>query len=221
MLYGHFCMKKNLNRHELEGLLFWDNIKNKPGVPSMTKYAMGAGYPISTFIAYVHKDISKRQKFGVKVGRKYVIIESSTEFLIQHKHTIRSDRANDDRTPTQLIKNCLMLQPNLKPEQVKNFANRTFRKKLAERIKSRPVKSQKTTVKRSQMITVKQQFRWFSNVEKAYKFLRENNTGVCRRTGKSFGELIDHFVVSADETCVQNDSQGELKVFWRSGEKEA
>ena len=55
-----------------------------------------------------------------------------------------------------------------------------------------------------------QQFCWFNNVDKAYDFLRKKNTGVCRHTGKTFGELIDHFVVGADETNLQADDKGDL-----------
>ena len=35
------------------------------------------------------------------------------------------------------------------------------------------------------------------------QFLRENNTGICKcGCGKTFGELIDHFIIGGDKTCL-------------------
>ena len=38
-------------------------------------------------------------------------------------------------------------------------------------------------------------------VEEAYKFLREQNLGVMP-DGRTFGEVMDHFVTGGDETCL-------------------
>jgi hypothetical protein len=32
--------------------------------------------------------------------------------------------------------------------------------------------------------------------------LRNRNTGVCRKSGKAFEELMDHFILGGDETCL-------------------
>ena len=45
------------------------------------------------------------------------------------------------------------------------------------------------------------------------------NTGVCNKTGKSFGELIDHFVVGADEACLMTDHHGNMKIIGSSDKK--
>lgn len=60
------------------------------------------------------------------------------------------------------------------------------------------VKAQGSTEKRSQ-ITVAQQFRWHSAVERAFTFLRKNNIGESAGA-KSFGELMPHFILGGDET---------------------
>eukprot|EP00956_Cyclotella_meneghiniana_P045509 scaffold372383_cov146-Cyclotella_meneghiniana.AAC.1 len=57
------------------------------------------------------------------------------------------------------------------------------------------------------------------NYERALDFLRENNTGVCRKTGKSFGEIIDHFVVGADEACLMTDNHGSFRIIGASDKK--
>ena len=43
--------------------------------------------------------------------------------------------------------------------------------------------------------------------------LREKNTGIFRLTGKTFGELIPHFVVGLDEMCLMSDAFGDLRVI--------
>ena len=61
------------------------------------------------------------------------------------------------------------------------------------------VKANPTTVKRT-AITVPQQYRWHMAVDQALAFMRENNTGLTP-DGKTFGEVIDHFLLGGDETC--------------------
>ena len=103
------------------------------------------------------------------------------------------------------------LQPKLSLLQSKNHYHHTFIKKHADRLKQKTVKAQKTTSKRSQC-TVAQQFRWFKLYEKALCFLQTKNTGVCNVTGKSFGELIDHFILGGDETNFIADADGDLNL---------
>jgi hypothetical protein len=72
------------------------------------------------------------------------------------------------------------------------------------------VKAQATTTKRS-AITVSQQFCWFKTYGNALHEIRKRNVGTCNQTGKTFGELIQHFVVGGDETCIMS-SAGELMI---------
>ena len=48
-------------------------------------------------------------------------------------------------------------------------------------------------------------------VEEAFTFLREQNTGLTP-DGKSFGEVMPHFIFGGDETCLQASS-GDVKVI--------
>jgi hypothetical protein len=63
------------------------------------------------------------------------------------------------------------------------------------------MKTQKMTLKRS-AITIEQQYRWFQTYGQAVKFLRENNTGLCKETGTTCGELNHPFIIGGDETCM-------------------
>ena len=57
-----------------------------------------------------------------------------------------------------------------------------------------------------------EQFRWFKQYEDALNFLRQKNTGVCRRTGKTFGELIAYFIVGGDESGFIANSNGTVRI---------
>ena len=94
----------------------------------------------------------------------------------------------------QVIENICTLHPELTYKQAENHFHRTFKKHHAGKIKPKAVKAQKTTSKRSQC-SIAQQYRWFKTYELGLRFLREQNTGVCNKTGKLFGELIKHFLL--------------------------
>jgi hypothetical protein len=110
------------------------------------------------------------------------------------------------------------LNPKMSLDQAKNFYQKTWKKKQKGKVKMRTVMAQNTTSRRSQC-TVAQQYRWFKLVEKAYCILREKNTGVCRRTGKSFGELIEHFIIGGDETNLIADADGTMRIIGEFGRR--
>ena len=56
-------------------------------------------------------------------------------------------------------------------------------------------------------------------MEKAIGILREKNKGVCNVTGKSFGELIEHFIIGGDETNLICDADGDMKIIGEFGRK--
>jgi len=148
-----------------------------------------------------------------KPGRKSIVSDYDTEFIAQH--TVRSDRANRGLTVGQIVENVQSIYAHSKnfltQQQARNWAYRTFRKNNPHHIKSGLMKAQKTTSKRSEL-SVAHQWRWFENFEAGLDFLRRHNTGTCPKSGKTFGELIDHFVVGGDETCLMSDSNGDLKI---------
>ena len=108
--------------------------------------------------------------------------------------------------------------PELTRKQGENFVTRTFKDLAKGRIKSKPVKAQKTTSRRSQCNTA-QQWRWFKTYNEALARLRRKNVGVCQKTGKSFGELMHHFIIGGDETCMMGDADGEGKIHGEVGKR--
>ena len=200
-----------------EAVEFYDANKGKGGRENLkAAVARRFGFVPRTFGKYVCDKLEDRTPIGAAPGRKSIVADEECEFLTQH--AIRADRANDGNTTTEVIDNLCRMKPEMKREQAKNYVTRTWKKKTVGRIKPRPVKAQKTTSRRSQC-TVAQQYRWFRNFDRALRFLREKNTGLCRRTGKSFGELIHYFVVGGDETCMMADSNGDLKILGEAGRK--
>jgi cyclophilin family peptidyl-prolyl cis-trans isomerase len=79
------------------------------------------------------------------------------------------------------------------------------------------MKTQKTTSKRNGSCSTAHQFRWFTNIEHGLDFLRTHNSGHCRRTGKTFGKVIDNFVIEGDEACLMADANGDLKIIGAAG----
>jgi hypothetical protein len=127
---------------------------------------------------------------------------------------VRSDRANEDMRFSGAVNNLVRLTENTKKPlsetQASNWVYKTMRKD--PRLKGRLVVAQKTTSKRS-MSSVAQQWRWYRNIQEALNLLRQKNTGVCRKTGKQFGEVMDFLVVGADEACLMSDTHGNFKII--------
>jgi hypothetical protein len=60
---------------------------------------------------------------------------------------------------------------------------------------------------------VSQQFWWHTTFEDTLNELRRLNTGTCRKTGKVFGELIQHFIIDGDEMCLMACANGNVRVI--------
>ncbi len=187
-----------------------------PNAPPKAAFARQKQVKPDTFKKYDHNDPDKRGKFERHADCPSLLSKGNSLFLMQH--TIQADCANNSLSPAQIIENMTTLQPKLSQLQSKNHYQCMFLKKHADRLKQKPVKAQKTTSKQSQC-TVAEQFRWFKLYEKALCFLQTKKTGVCNKTGKSFGELIDHFILSGNETNLITDADGDLRIVGEKGKK--
>ena len=108
--------------------------------------------------------------------------------------------------------------PELTVDQATRHFNRTLLPNYSDLLKQHKVKAQATTTRRS-ATTVEQQYRWNKTYESAFSDLRRLNTGLCRLTGKSFGELIHHFITGGNENCFQAYEQGKISVIDSTGRK--
>ena len=151
---------------------------------SLAHFAQAKGISEHLFQKYAHTDKKKRRTIGKASHRPTVVTTENSEFI--RDIAIRADRANNGLTRQETISHIQELEPNLSRSQVTNHYQRTFFTHHKGKLKKRPVTAQRTTTKRI-AITVAQQYHWFKRYEEGLKFLREKNTGVCRKTGKQFG----------------------------------
>ena len=79
-------------------------------------------------------------------------------------------------------------------------------------------KVQATTSDRTS-INVSQQYCWHRAVDEVCDLMRTKNTGLCKLLGKSFGELMPHFIIGLDEMCLMSDCHSDLPVFAASDKK--
>jgi hypothetical protein len=56
-------------------------------------------------------------------------------------------------------------------------------------------------------------------VDEVYKYLRTNNTGLCQKSGKTFGEVMPEFLIGLDEMCLMSDAHGDLRVVASADKK--
>ena len=124
----------------------------------------------------------------------------------------RKDRVNEGASPSEAIEYIRELNPYLSFIQENRHFNRTLVPGHPDKLKNHKVKAQKTTTRRS-AITVDQHFLWHTTYDGALDDLRRLNTGVCRLTGKTFGELIHYFITGGDETCFMECEIGSVTVF--------
>ena len=163
---------------------------------SLLSYAVCIGINYQTLADYCCKDHGKRKQLGISVGAPTLFSEGEQQFAVDVVR--RHDRGNDGLSKRECVDILHDLKPGAKRASVSKAFDRTIRPHNSEALTG-IVKANPTTVKRT-AITVGQQFRWHTAVDQALTFLREQNTGLTP-DGKTFGEVIDHFVFGGDETC--------------------
>jgi hypothetical protein len=177
----------------------WANKSERCTVETSTsEFARMVKIPHSTLKKYITTDESSRQKIGAGVGRKPLLNLGQEKFVVDVVR--RYDRGNDGLSNAGVLDTLGELKPNLTRTQLGNAWRNTIRPHHKKELTG-IVTAQATTTKRS-AITVTQQWRWHETVDKTYSDLRRRNTGVCPKTGKSFGELMPHFILGGDETCL-------------------
>lgn len=182
------------------------------GGMTLSRFCALAEIPKKTFQSYVCEDESRRRTVGVGVGNAKRLLQPDTEeFLVDMMR--RRDRANDGMDRRAGISMLQDLQPELSSLQAQTQFDRVLRPAHKD-VLTGIVKAEATTTKRS-AITVEQQYRWHSTVDGSFAFLRANNTGTTP-DGRTFGEVMPHFILGGDETCLLA-SNGEVKII---GDKE-
>ena len=133
----------------------------------------------------------------------------------QHRFTsaivVHMKRLNDVITPQESISTIQELEPKLNLIQIQLYFDQTFMNNNADKVKKRLVKVQLTTAKYSQ-IMVAQQYRWFKKYQEGLKFICKKNTVRCSKLERHYGEVIQQFIISGDETCLMADADRGVKI---------
>jgi hypothetical protein len=190
-----------------------DTIGNKL---SLRSFAIAVGISASTLMAYVRND-NKRSNPGDSAGRPPLLTARNQGFI--RNVLARKDRANEGANYQDAVDLVQELDPKLTQEQARHHLSRTLMKGDTSIVKAKAVVDQQTTTKRSN-ITVPQQYQWHQTYEHSLDELHRKNTGVCRISGKTFGELIHYFITAGDETnlMASDDNRG-VKVIGAANRK--
>ena len=182
----------------------------------MQCFAGVIGIPYNNFQKYSRAKVDNRRDTGKSVRRNSLLSTENQMFVADV--LVRRDRGNKGSNKSEAINLVQDLLPHPSRIHAGQYFTTTIIPKHHTVLKSRTVKAQATTTKRS-AITVEQQFRWMETYNKALAVLRSKNTGTCRQTGKLFGGLIQHFVFGGDETCFQACPNGDVRIIDSAGIK--
>jgi hypothetical protein len=180
-------------------------------------FANKVGIPPDTFYKYIRPKNPKQLGDG-SWGKKKLMTEEDIEFA--GCVLARADRGNDGLSSKESIDMIQELLPNISRDAARK---QTYRYVLPLNhaigiLKRTTQKVQGTTSDRTN-INFGQQYRWHRAVDKLYDFLRTNNTGLCKLTGKSFGEVMPDFLIGLDEMCLMSDAHGDLRVVASADKK--
>ena len=118
----------------------------------------------------------------------------------------RADRGNEGKSRSEAIDMVQEVNQTLTRKQAsRQLTDYILRKN--EMVKNSLVKSTAITTIRS-AITVEQQFYWHYIYESCLDKLRDVNKGLCKKSGKSFGEVIQHFIIGGDESNFMASANG-------------
>ena len=165
--------------------------------PSIREFCTMVDIPVGTFSKYVTPTDDKRQALGTHAGKPAHLSADESQFVADNIR--RADRSNDGLKRRQILDIVQEIVPSLsrgQSAQALRAVRHTHKGALTG-----IVKAQATTTKRT-AITVTQQYRWHMMIESCYAELRQHNTGLCKHSGKTFGEVIEHFIWGGDETCL-------------------
>ena len=166
--------------------------------------------PYNTFKKYVGENENKRRKIGSAVGCRTLLLSGDQSFVAEI--CARQDIGNDGLERCDVFEYIRELKPCIYKKQANNHYNRTLKKNNSTIVKAKLVAAQATTTQQNS-ITVVQQYCWHKFVDSAINFLRSKNKGLCKcGNSKTFGELIDHFIIGGDETFVMASKQGVVRI---------
>lgn len=193
---------------------------NGERIEDFVTYANYYGIPSKSFYRYIHPDETKRQSLGDGSRGKDKLL-SDEEVRFAGQVIARQDRTNDGLSRKE-AKDIIMDLSG------KDISRRAASRQLSRRVlpinaaegilKATLQKPQATTSDRTN-INIAQQYRWHRIVDTEYDNLRLVNTGLCKKSGKTFGEVMGHFIIGLDEMCLMSDHNGNAHIIGSADKK--
>jgi hypothetical protein len=182
-------------------------------------YACHVGIPCKTFYQCIHPDENKHLLLGDGSRGKTKLL-TNDEVKFTGAILARQDHANDGLSRKEAKDVIMDLNTNLSRSQASKLLLRHVLPKSAKAgvLKATTQKVQATMSDRTN-ISLGQQFCWHRIVDEEYNLLRTSNTGLCKQSGKTFGEVMGHFIVGLNEMCLMSDTHGDLCVFGSADKK--
>jgi hypothetical protein len=112
----------------------------------------------------------------------------------------------------------------LKPEVNREAARTQLTRQVipdhhaARILKKKAVKVQAITSSQAN-INSAQQWHWHKLIDQVYDELQDINLGKCKMSGKTFGEVFEHFVIGLDEMCIMSDGHNMMVIGSRDKAK--
>eukprot|EP00978_Attheya_sp_CCMP212_P000306 scaffold593_cov31-Attheya_sp.AAC.1 len=186
---------------------------------NLTQYGQKFGIPYNTLYKYCRNDdVSKRGVLGNGIGPNPLMSSNEVSFMVAV--AARADRGNDGLTLKELADKVQELRPDFNRLQA---SRQVARRVIPEGYKTGILKKgtvipQATTTDRTG-ITISDQYRWHLLVDAEYDRLRLKNIGICPVTRKTFGELMDAFVIGLDEMSIAADHAGNIRIVAAANKK--
>jgi hypothetical protein len=190
-----------------EGDIFDDNGEM---IDNWRVFANKVDIPADTFYKYI-KPNNPRQVGDGSRGKKRLMTTDEIKFT--GCILARQDRVNDGLSTKEALDLVQEMIPDITRKAARNAMYRNILplNHALGVLKRTTQKVQATTTDRTN-INIPQQYRWHKVVDEVYNYLRTNNTGMCQKSGKTFGEVMPHFLIGLDEMCLMSDSHGDLRV---------
>ena len=167
----------------------------------------------SVFHSYSHPNPKKRCRlYNGDRGKKRLLKSSEVEFLVDLY--ARVDQVNTEMDRSEVVDVIMEMNQNISQKAVTLHLKRILLPVNAEPgiVRENLVKIQATTSNQSE-INLSKQYRWHVLVGGVYNIMRIESTGLGKKSGKSFGEVMQHFIVGIDEMCIMTDAHGDLRVI--------
>jgi hypothetical protein len=187
--------------------------KNGEEILNAHLFANKLGIPPQTFYKYICTENHRIRGDG-SCGKKKCM--TNDDVLFSGCVLARADQENDGLLSKEAVDMIQELVRECAHRQIIHYvlpvnAQASVLKKSAQKVQATPSNRMN--------INVAQQYRWHRAVEEVYNFMRAKNTGLCKLWGKSFGEIMPHFIIGLDEMCLMSGCHGDLRVFAASDKK--